>query len=539
MDCSDLPFVRRAAFQTNLALSKRSSSIFAHYQALSCPKKSNFQTLQRSSAHLPKCIAGSPPNDGAPLTAERGSPSTEDVFAIDAGRDLFFNEMDESLAIQILDTPFGQLKDVEDRFIAAERLKFFPSEQSAKTIMKFVRRFDTPLSNYVLEDRVARRKAVESLGRHKGAYLKEEVVEFLTESLQDSDSYLIETAVWSLGEIGVTREDHVLERVMQVLENDEVQKRVVVQALLRARYFPALPRLRNLINSEDVGVASASRAAVATMSGDGDEVMKPVVSVLQSLNLNERRSAIEDITLSKYVPAIKQVAVCPNSLVLRTRTIRILLESRKESQNSDDEAFDEDTAKMVDRLIWDHPNDLDLLGMKKETRKSRNLEKNIRQLYKNDALYAYLASKTLAEDHRDSETNEAGDRVLQSYEDLKYFDYFGAYHVYKTLGWLRYKPGFNLLMENAASLPPRFFNHKTGAITALAEIGDRNALPVIHKIADETAIWELKYACLIAAERLDDENQLRNRMRNDTDWIIRARCALHSDFSHLRNSFPK
>lgn len=465
--------------------------------------------------------------------------STEDAFAIDAGRDLFFSGLDEDHAIEILDVPLGELQVVEDRFIAAERLKFFPSSQSTRALMRFVQRFDpAKLDTYGLEDRVSRRKAVESIGRHKGAFHVDEVVPFIAELLEDTDGLLIENAVWALGQINVTLDGNMLDRVMRILDNENVEKRVVVQALLRAKYKPAIPRLRKLTDSTNLGVASASMAAVATLTGD-TEAMQPVIAFLRSDVLNDRRSAIGDITIARYVPALQPVAVCPNSLVLRARTVRILLDIQNADQSSRSKPLDQHTAELLDRLIWDHPGDLDLLGMKKETRKSRDVARNIRQIYKNDALFSYLACRTLAEDHRENVESGAAAAVLKSYEDLPYFDYFGAYHAYKTLGWLRYAPAYDLLLENAATLPLRYFNHKAGAVTALGELGNVDALPTIEKIAKEATIWELKYACLVASERLGDDGNLRRFLQNDDDWLIRARCSCDVDFSHLRNSFPK
>lgn len=276
--------------------------------------------------------------------------------------------------------------------------------------------------------------------------------------------------------------------------------------------------------------------------------MGDVVSILRDQNLNNRRCAIEDITLAKYVSALHAIAVCPNSLVLRSRTVRVLLDAerqRHEQQEGSPYSLDLDIVQLLDRLIWDHPHDLDLLGTKKETEKSRDVDRNIKQLYKNDALFAYLASQTLAEDHRGSSAGGSGDehasagcKVLKSYNDLKYFDYFGAYHVYKTLGWLKYEPGFDLLLENARSLPPRFFNHKAGAITALAELGNEQALPVIEEVAAGSQIWELTYACVMATERLGDGGELKRKMARDSeDWLIRARCQDGQGFNHLKEGF--
>lgn len=470
--------------------------------------------------------------------AERAARvSTEETFAIDAGRDLFFASMDRDQALAILEVLPGALEARDDRFIAAERLKFFPCEESARGIMRFVRAFDVAtIAEYLLEDRVARRKAVESLGRHRGAFCREEILQFLRECLTESDKYMVETAVWALGEVGIAEEPDALRDILAVLENEEVAHRVVIQTLMRAAYTPAIPRIRTFVQSPDAATASAAMTAVALL-GKEPEAMAPVVELLTSTDLNVRRAVIEDITLSRFVPALQKVAVTPNSLVLRARTVRTLLDAATADQEDPVAGFSEHTAALVDRLIWDHPGDLNLLGMRKATKKARDLGRNVRQLYKNDAVFPYLAARTLAEDHRGAPDGLAGAAVLKSYTDLEYFDYFGAYHAYKTLGWLQYKPAYNVLLDNAENLPPRFFNHAAGAVTALAEIGIKDAIPALHRIPEKTSIWELKYACLVAAERIGDDGELRRKLTGDDDWLVRARARCPLDFTHLRNSF--
>lgn len=473
------------------------------------------------------------------VSAGEVNTSTEDTFGIDAGRDLFFPGMDADTAIQLLDADLGSLDERDDRFIAAERLKFFPSEKSADAIIRFVRKFDvTRMDQYPLVDCVSRRKAVESIGRHKGAFRREECLKLLRECLLDKDRYMVEVAVWALAEIDVSDNDEVLEDVMAVLDNEEVNQRVVIQTLMRASYTPALSRIRPLVDSANLAAASAAMTAVAVLSSNLD-AMAPIVEVLNSPDLNMRRAAIEDITLSRYVPAMRDVAVCPNSLVLRSRTVRVLLDVMRESRPEMGECLDSETSAFVDRLIWDHPGSLNLLGQKKETRKARDPGRNIKQLYKNDAFFAYAASKCLAEDHRSSSSGQVGSDVMKSYNDLGYFDYFGAYHVYKTLGWLKHAEAYDVLLDNAANLPPRFFNHQAGAATALAELGNADAIPVLHQLAEKSSIWELKYACLVAAERLGDKGSLRSLLKEDRDWLVRARANSTMDFGHLRTSFER
>lgn len=476
--------------------------------------------------------ARNPPPQAAMPSAP--APKTEDTFAIDAGRDLFFAGMDDETAIGILDTDFGGLPEKDDRFIAAERLQFFPSEKATTALLSFVNRFDlTALDSYVLEDRVARRKCVETLGRYKGQFQQKEVVDFLLARLRDPDELMIEVAVWALGEIGVSERTDVLFAVADVLDQEKVEKRVVIQTLMRAGYDDALERIEKLADSSDLATASAALTAVSVLTSNS-EGMKSVQGLLRNENLGVRRAALEDILLSQYVPSLDAVAVAPNSIVLRARTCRGLLERL----HDDEVAMTDETAALLDRLVWDHPCDLDLLGMRKDTKKARDLSRNVRQLYKNDAIHAYLATRTLGEDHADATDGVAGEAVLSSFKEKPYFDYFGAYHVFKTLGWLQCEAAVDLLLENAENLPPRFFNHQVGAITALAAMREPRLQRICEKVAAETSIWELKYACLLSAERLGlDNGALRLALKDDSDWLVRARARHDHGFDHLRDEF--
>lgn len=471
------------------------------------------------------------------------APTTEETFAEDAGRDLFFTGMDADMAMAVLDAPLGGLDERDDRFIAAERIKFFESEEVTACALRFLAKFGEEgvdlMEDTILEDRVARRKAVESLGRFKGRFLKGQVLAVLEKHLADVDPLMVEVCIWSLGEIGVEGREGALREMARVLkENEGVSKRTVIQALMRAKWEGALEAVRPFVDDDDATVASAALAAVCVLGGDaGRDGMRKVVGALKSDVLGVRRSAMEDLTLAKEVSALANVVVAPNSLVLRARTARVFLEEMfKRGEGVGDEGLDAETALLIDRLIWDHPCDLDLLGIKKETKKARDAARNIRQLYKNDALFPYLSARTLAEDyHGDA---EVGASVLKSFEDQPYFDYFGAYHIFKTLGWLNATVGTDLLLDNAENLPPRFFNHQVGAITALAELGEPRTMRVLEKVASETRVWELKYACLLSAERLGlDGGNLRAKLSNDDDWLIRARAQCPLGFEHLRSEF--
>jgi len=446
-----------------------------------------------------------------------GYVPTEQTFATDAGRDLMFAGLTQDRAIEILT---GEGKD--DRYIAAERLQFFPSEKATRALIDTVQQGPTN----DLSEKVTRRKCVEVLGRLQGKYLREHVVETVRQCLHDPDPYTVEVAVWTLSELQVTEYD-LLEEITSVLHQKEVNKRVVIQTLMQLGHRPAADRIQAFTNSDDLSVASAANAFLFRI--DGDEAhMTAVQKVLSSENLNARRSAIEDIGKVQHFPSLSKVTVAPNSLVLRSRAVRSILDH---ALSSGEATLDDVTMKQIDLLIWDHPFDLNLLGQANETRKSRQLERCIQRLHKNDALPAYLATKTLIEDHQ---SERAASMIQESFVAAPYFDYFAAYHLFKAIGWVGGAAGsFDLLIHQFRTLPPRFFNHQLAAGLSLAVLGKQDAIEDLFKVATSSKIWELKYACLIAVEKLNDGGSLRRHFYDDQDILIRSRARSAMDFDHL------
>lgn len=445
-----------------------------------------------------------------------GGDSTSRTFAVDAGRDLFFTGMNEELAIELMESPLGTLDAPEDRYIAAERLKFFPTVASARALMDFIRRFENAPDNLPVEERAARRKAVESLGRHAGAHLLDEVRDFLAGLLTDEDAR--ENAVWALSQMKGT--DVIGDKIADMLADEGAPHRVVLHAITTLRVKGAVETVR-AFESSDPAACSAAAAALAVLGGDVSRI-KDVPEMLRSGDINVRRAAVHDLAAARYTPALGAIARAPLSLVLRMRAARAVLR---------DDEMSIEVARVMDEMFWDHPNGLDLLGRVRETKRQRDPARNVKALYRNDALDAYVACRTLCEDGAE----EAGELALRSYTERTYFDYFGSYHCFKTLGWLRYMPAYSVLEEAARTLPPRFFNHRIGAILALANLGNGEAIEVVKEaVKEKGALWQVKYACLMAAEMLGDED-VRRMLKDDDDWVIRSRARLDNGFEDVKN----
>ncbi|MEH2428269.1 MAG: HEAT repeat domain-containing protein [Nostoc sp.] len=407
----------------------------------------------------------------------------------------------EEEAIAIIDTPLEQLEDASDKYIAVSHLINFPTEQS---IAALVRAIETSNPNE-LDHRIVRRKAVESLGRLQA----QSALPVIRQCLKDDDIYTVENTVWTIGEIG-TKDPEILEEVAQLLDKPGQIYRVIIHTLANADYQPSLERVRKFTQVEDEPTRSAAIATVCRFTGDYSQISE-VIALLQSSSVNARRGCIQDLIDSCYYKAIPEIARCPVSLVFRLRALRMLLDA---GVPSGEISFTE-IQPYLEQVLYDHPNDLDLVH---EYDATPVLDFVINELYETDFGRCYLATKTLL----DIYPQEAPAALLATYSDKAYNDYGAHYHVMKLFGWLKYAPAYDLLIENLHNREPQFQKSRAACAIALGELGDSRAIPEM-KICLNTTIWDLKYACLLALDRLGDSSG-REICTGDRDWLIRAKA---------------
>jgi bilin biosynthesis protein len=407
----------------------------------------------------------------------------------------------EEQAIAIIDTPLEQLEDASDKYIAVSHLINYPTEQS---IAALVRAIETSNPDE-LDHRIVRRKAVESLGRLQA----ESALPVIRQCLKDDDIYTVENTVWAIGEIG-TKDPDILEEVAQLLDKPGQIYRVIIHTLANADYQPSLERVNKFTQADDEPTRSAAIATVCRFSGDYSQITE-VMALLQSSSVNARRGCIQDLIDARYYKAIPEIARCPVSLVFRLRGLRMLLDA---GVPSGEITFTE-IQPYLEKVLYDHPNDLDLVH---EYDATPVLDFVINELYETDFGRCYLATKTLL----DIYPQEAPQALLTTYGDKAYNDYGAHYHVMKLFGWLKYAPAYDLLIENLHNREPQFQKSRAACAIALGELGDSRAIPEI-KICLNTPIWDLKYACLLALDRLGDSSG-RQICTKDADWLIRAKA---------------
>ncbi|MBE8999756.1 HEAT repeat domain-containing protein [Nostoc sp. LEGE 12447] len=407
----------------------------------------------------------------------------------------------EEQAIAIIDTPLEQLEDASDKYIAVSHLINYPTEQSIAALVRAIENSNPD----ELDHRIVRRKAVESLGRLQA----ESALPVIRQCLKDDDIYTVENTVWAIGEIG-TKDPEILEEVAQLLDKPGQIYRVIIHTLANADYQPSLERVNKFTQAKDEPTRSAAIATVCRFSGDYSQITE-VMALLQSSSVNSRRGCIQDLIDARYYKAIPEIARCPVSLVFRLRGLRMLLDA---GVPSGEITFTE-IQPYLEKVLYDHPNDLDLVH---EYDAIPVLDFVINELYETDFGRCYLATKTLL----DIYPQEAPQALLTTYGDKAYNDYGAHYHVMKLFGWLKYAPAYDLLIENLHNREPQFQKSRAACAIALGELGDARAIPEI-KICLNTPIWDLKYACLLALDRLGYSSG-RQICANDGDWLIRAKA---------------
>ena len=405
----------------------------------------------------------------------------------------------EDRAINLLQTPLAELEDESDRYAAASHLARFKSDRSIKALIDAIQTCDDQLYN-----RITKRKAIETLGKFKA----EEALDIITKCLGDEDCYTVENAVWAIGEIG-TQDEDILNTITLLLDKPKQNYRVIIQNLAKLNYQSATEAIKPFIAHTDLCIASSALSAIARLTDNYEQVDR-IISFLESDSVNVRRACIQDLMDLDYYDAIPQIAACPVSLVFRLRAVRHL---GTIAINKGSKTF-ADIESYLDQVILDHPNTLKLVH---EYDQSPSLEFLVNELYHTDFGRCYLASKTLLEEH----SEVLGEALVATYEKSAHNDYGAHYHVMKLFGWLKYQPAYDLLVEALQNRAPQFQKSRGAAAIALGNLGN----PEISNLLQEnlnTNIFDLKYGCLIALEKLGvsiDRETLK-----DSDMLITAKA---------------
>ena len=406
----------------------------------------------------------------------------------------------EAQAIEILDSPEKDSETSSNRYIAASHLMNFDSEAAIASLIRAVQNDDPDLDN-----RIVRRKALESLGRLK----VKAALPLIDSCLVDEDKYLVENAAWAMGEIG-TDDKALLKKLTRQLERPEQSYRTIIQALATLGYRPAVDKIKPFTTSDQAPIASAALTAIYRLTGDEGAIAQ-VLKFLQSTNVNARRGSIQDLMDANYYQVIPQIASCPVSCVFRLRGIKQLAKSAIDAQKL---TFDQVQAPL-EKVIRDHPEDIALIH---SYDRDPTVSELVKALYGTDFGQCYLAAKTLLDHHAEAAPAE----LMSSYKAEGYNDYGAHYHIMRMFGWLKVSKSYNLLIEALNNKAPQFQKSRMAAAIALGELADPQAISPLTS-ALSVPIWDLQYAALMTLSKLGETNLGQHFDVEKTDWLVQEK----------------
>ncbi|HEY9767849.1 MAG TPA: HEAT repeat domain-containing protein [Coleofasciculaceae cyanobacterium] len=406
----------------------------------------------------------------------------------------------EDQAIALLKKPLNTEDGTSERYVGAAHLINFPTERSIDALIEAIQDRDP-----ALENRIARRKAVESLGRLKAV----KAMPVIKCCLNDEDSLTVENAVWAIGEIG-TEDRFILEAIADLLTKPNQTYRVIIHTLANFDYKPAISRIEPFTDDPDETIASAAIASLARLT-DNLSQMDRVAEFLQHSNINVRRACIQDLIDVEYYPAISAIAKAPISRVFRLRGIRLLAAKGLAAGKI---SFAE-IEPSLDRIVRDRPQDIEMVH---EYDQAPSKEFLIRELYHTDFGRCYLAGKTLLSIYH---PKEATDALLQTYAEEAHNDYGAHFHVVKLLGLLNHQPSYDLIVEALHNTSPQFQKSRAAAAIALGNLQATQAIPILKETLN-TPIFDLKYACLLALEQLGES--CWSEVADDQNLLIKAKA---------------
>jgi bilin biosynthesis protein len=411
------------------------------------------------------------------------------------------SNLTEDEAIALLDTPHDRVGEDDSRYSAASHLVNFPSDKSIQALIRAIEQTDSALDN-----RIVRRKAIETLGRLQA----KQALPVIRNCLSEADCYTVENAVWAIGEIG-TQDPLTLEAISRLLDQPNQTYRVIIHTLTKLKYQPALDRIQRFTTDRDPLTQSAALASLFRFTGDSTYI-EQVTDFLQHPNVMARRLCIQDLIDAQSYEAIPKIVRCPVSLIFRLRGIRLLADAGVSMGEVTYAKFQTD----LEKTLYDHPETLDLVHVYQQP---MSLAALIQELYEPDFGRCYLATQTILEQYADV----APTALVSAYEAEAKNDYGAHFHVVKLLGWLKYAPAYDLLVEALHNRLPQYQKSRAAAAIALGELGDPRAIPELRSCLN-TTIWDLKYAALMALEKLGDR-QGHVIAAQDEDWLVQAKAS--------------
>lgn len=224
--------------------------------------------------------------------------------------DTVFESMSEASAIDYLNAKIIDLDNPGLKYIAATRLGACTSKESFNTLLEIAR---APKEN--LYEKIARRKAIEALGRRKNT----EAIPFLIDALKDDDELTVINAADSITRINTLLTDLQQHELLLALNGPDNQKRSVIQAFTRLNLSDPTRVITQLTSDGNPLVSGAAIAYSCRCQKDNSQ-LHSIIKQLHDENAGRRRAAVIDIGDAGVTSCLEALVKCPVSMPLKAKS---------------------------------------------------------------------------------------------------------------------------------------------------------------------------------------------------------------------------
>ncbi len=387
-------------------------------------------------------------------------------------------------AINILKKPFNEVKHSADYYKAVFHLANYPCEESEIALLNFI-----TLDYNQLEFKIARRKAVEVLA----FFDCKKAIPIIADYLENDDSYLVETAVWSLGKLKCNDID-IINKICSILYMDSNNKRVVIQTLTYLGVEKEIEKIRSLLNEKESSNAlkGACLAALIKLAGEKNKLTE-LKDFLRSSNQNDRHCAVQDIINAGHLSMIPFLVKAPISPSFKIQAIDSLWPN---------ELLFNDNVSLInslDLVIFDDP-------LKITTLELQNFQKDITflidQLFHTDFNRCYYSMKELQK----FSCNEILYHLNINWDKAK-VDYGAIYFFINIYRFLLLKGFYDKELQAKVEFLlsnnwPDYIKFKSTAIQILGYLNDAKFFQNIYQFSDEklTPFWKNRYTTLLVLQ---------------------------------------
>ena len=398
-------------------------------------------------------------------------------------------------ARRIIALPAGELEAQSDLYMAAAHLINCPCLETETALIDLLGQGDSCQAVAI-----AKRKSVEILARLK-AY---QAIAAVGKCLWSEDIYLVENSAWALQQLDC-REPDLIKRLRELLSDEHQNRRVLIQALAHLKVVEAAVDIASFQDDSNPGVQGAAIAALAQL-GQSRQRLEVLAEHLYLPNQMDRQCAVQDLIDAKADAFVAEILGAPISPVFRLRALRHLRVVDAQSSGQCLAEFDQVFEDIPDSLQlvheYDVPPEIDFL---------------LNEFFNTDFSRCYLALRSLIR----CDADVLWPLIHEVWQEKGWNDYGAHYFILHLFGlrsdWSTTALAMieTLLREAIDNQRPQFRKSRPVAILSFSLLFPGQFLDHCQPWMSSEAmpVWECRYVCWLALERICRELPLAQRSR--------------------------